>query len=163
MVEDELTQDKVKELFYYEEGCIYHKTDKGNFRCKDRQVGVANSSKRLTTFMQGKSYLVHRLIFLYHKGYSPKCIDHIDGNYLNNRIENLRESTIAENQWNCKIRKDNSSGFKNVYYVKKSGNWRVLLQLNNKSKSFGTFKDLELAAFVAEQAREKYHGEFAYV
>ena len=33
--------------------------------------------------------------------------------------------------------------------------------VNKQNKFFGLFKDLELASLVADEARNKYHGEFA--
>lgn len=39
----------------------------------------------------GKDYKKHRIIWLYEYGFMPKIIDHIDGNKLNNSLDNLRE------------------------------------------------------------------------
>lgn len=160
MVENELTQAKVKSLFEYKDGKLFHKKDKGNFNCKGKECGTPNSSKRLTTSIGTKSYLIHRLIFLYHHGYLPKCIDHINGDYLDNRIENLRESTISENQWNCKKRTDNSSGYKNVYFDKSRKIWYTQFQVNGKSKRVGYFKNKEDAIKLADIRRKELHGEF---
>lgn len=51
----------------------------------------------------GKSHKVHRIIWLLtHKKWPDKFIDHIDGNPGNNKIENLREATVQENQRNMR-------------------------------------------------------------
>lgn len=43
-------------------------------------------------------FKVHRLVWLWHHGESSHgCLDHINGNRTDNRIENLREATVAEN------------------------------------------------------------------
>src|SRR6478752_4511704 len=51
------------------------------------------------------AYLAHRLIFVYHYGYEPKYIDHINGIRTDNRIENLREATPTQNCMNQKLNK----------------------------------------------------------
>lgn len=94
-------------------------------------------------------------------GYLPKSVDHIDGDRTNNRIENLRSVTHAQNSLNRKTPTNNKSGFKNVYWDKMFKKWVVNLNVNKKKIIIGKFDDLELAGLVAEEARDKYHGEYA--
>ena len=108
-----------------------------------------------------KSYLSHKVIFAMHYGYMPKEIDHVDCNKFNNKIENLREATREENQWNRKLQKNNKSGVKNVSFDTKTNKWKVQIRTNNIKKYIGVFKDLELAELVAIEARNKFHGNFA--
>ena len=96
-------------------------------------------------------------------GYLPKCVDHIDRDQTNDRIENLRAATVAENQRNVALRKDNSSGVKNVCWNKRSKKWGVQLSFNGKIRHFGHYDNLELAELVALEARAKFHGKFAYL
>ena len=128
---------------------------KNDFAGKKRKDGYIDIK------INGKIYLAHRLIFLYHHGYLPKYIDHIDGNQLNNKVENLREATQQENCKNSKISKANTSGVKNVSFNKKSKKWQVSLSIDKKLKHIGFYDDLELAEFVAIEARNKYYKEFA--
>ena len=76
-------------------------------------------------------------------GELPEFIDHIDGNSLNNRIENLREATNSQNCMNGKLRKTNKSGHKNVYWHKSAKKWSVEIKVFGKKKYFGLFDDLE--------------------
>jgi len=114
--------------------------------------------------LDGKAYPAHHLMWLWHKGELPPKgfdIDHEDLRRDNNHITNLRLATRSQNMLNTKAHKDSRSGIKNVFFRRDTGKWAVRLTVNGKYKSFGSFEDLELAELVAEEAREKYHGEFA--
>jgi len=89
----------------------------------------------------------------------PLEVDHIDADRHNNQIENLRAATSAQNQRNKPLQRNNTSGHKNVRWA--NGKWAVELKINGKAKYFGRFEDLELAALMASEVRDKYHGEFA--
>jgi hypothetical protein len=73
----------------------------------------------------------------------------------------LRPATYPENNRNARIRKDNSSGCKNVCWRKDRKKWVVGIRINGKRINFGFFDDLELADLVAHEARDKYHKDFA--
>lgn len=53
-----------------------------------------------------KNYKIHRLVYLWETGKTPKQIDHIDGNVKNNKIENLRAATARSNCQNKKIHRN---------------------------------------------------------
>ena len=89
-------------LFDYKNGELYWKF---SLSCKSPKGTIAGSVKKDNYRRIGinkKVYLAHRLIFMMFHGYFPKFVDHIDGNKLNNYIENLREVTHAENMKNQK-------------------------------------------------------------
>jgi len=106
--------------------------------------------------------LCSRIIFLLHNGYltEGKEIDHVDGNSLNNKKNNLRELTRDQNQHNAKLQKKNKSGVKGVSWDAKSKKWRVIITANKKRYNFGLYEKLEDAIKVAIEARKKLHGEF---
>lgn len=107
-----------------------------------------------------KSYLVHRIIFLMHNGYLPEVVDHIDGNPLNNKIENLRAASLSQNQQNAKLAKTNTSGLKGVHFDKRDKVWIVQIWANGKRINH-RHKDCITAEQDARELREKYHGAFA--
>jgi len=98
---------------------------------------------------------------MYHYGWLPDEIDHIDANPNNSRVENLRAATRTENQYNARLRADSTSGAKNVQWYKQTKKWRVVLRVNKTRKHIGFFNDFELAELVATEARDKFHGAFA--
>lgn len=153
-----ITQERLHELFNYKDGSLYlniptHKTSTSS------PVGSKNGTGRLLVWCDGRPYLVHRLVFLYHHGFLPAIVDHADNNPLNNSIENLRAASRAENSRNCTIRKDNKTRVKGVYPYK--GKFRAHLRIDGKLTYLGSFKTIEEAAGVVKQAREKHHQEFA--
>jgi hypothetical protein len=147
-----VTQKRLHELFVYKDG---------NLIRKGKIAGTINSLGYRVICVDYKIYKAHRLVFLYHHGYFPKEIDHIDTDKLNNRIENLRAADSFINAMNRGTMKNNTSGSKGVFWCKDHQKWRVAVRINKKLRSFGRFEDIELAELVAIEVRNKYHKEFA--
>jgi len=107
--------------------------------------------------------LVHRMVYEKTHGKKPKGmqIDHINGDILDNRVENLRIATYAENQWNAKTRVDNTSGVKGVCWHKKAQKWYAQIKQNKVLYNLGVFEDKKEAEKVVRKKREELHGEFA--
>ena len=91
--------------------------------------------------------LVHRLIaiaFIPNPNNLP-IIDHIDGNRVNNNIENLRWASYSQNAMNTKIRVNNTSGTKGISYHKRDKVWAAFISYNNQKLHLGNFKTKEEA------------------
>lgn len=96
--------------------------------------------------------------------YGPKLlpeIDHKNGNKLDNRRINLRESTRQQNVWNSSIRKDNYSGIPGVHWHKQFKKWHSYIGFNKKRISLGCFHCLFDACCARKAAELKYFGIFA--
>jgi hypothetical protein len=152
---------EVKELFDYINGQLFWKI-KPCVRVNVGDVaGCLVDKGYIQVTYRYRQYCVHRLIWEWHYGSIPEgyIIDHIDGNSLNNKIENLRMATDSQNQHNSKKPKNNTSGIKGVSPSR--GKWKVTIYLNDKGYFFGRFDDLELAELIADEARIKLHGRYA--
>ena len=137
-------------------GLMWSKDRRPNI--KKGQVAGKQDGEYYRLWFFGKQYRAHRIVWLLLNGDWPKsCIDHIDRNTLNNRIQNLRECTRGENKQNEKIRKDNKSGYKGVYFHKQSEKWRSVISLNKKRISLGLFESPEKARDARKSAIVKYH------
>lgn len=107
------------------------------------------------------SYRAQRLAFLYMTGEFPSdYVDHINGKKLDNRWDNLRPATNAQNQHN-RAGTGGACGIKNVTYVARRRKYQVSLKVFGREKFIGYYQDCELAELVATEARNKYHGPYA--
>ena len=149
------------ELFAYKNGNLYWRKRPNSMVKAGEKAGSEDSLGYTFIAYKRKKYALHRLIFWRHYGFLPDEVDHIDGNPRNNCVENLRAATHLENMRNSKIRKDNTSGIKGVCWSIASKKWEVKFQLNGKTKHFGKYHDINVAKFVCETMRHKYHKEFA--
>ncbi len=113
---------------------------------------------RAKGYMNGKSIYMHRIIM---KLKNDQFCDHKNGDPLDNRKENLRICSQAENQRNKKINIKNTSGFKGVVWIKDRKKWEVRIRRNYKNIFIGYFNDIIDAAIAYNHAAKKYHGEFA--
>lgn len=156
-----LTQEYLQSIFDYKDGELYWKENRYRNKTKGKKAGSLDTKGYRFVTIQSKAHRVHRVIFLMHYGYLPDFIDHINGNRLDNKIENLRPCSMAENARNCKKPKHNTSGYKGIRWRKDRSKWQVFFKVNKKYMSFGCYFDLEVAKFVAETMRYKYHKEFA--
>lgn len=107
-----------------------------------------------------KTYSVARIIMGCKRddGYD---IDHIDGNRLNNRKNNLRKCTHAQNCANRVKSCKSSSKYKGVSWDKTRKKWQASITYNKRSIGLGRYDDEILAAIAYDDAALLYHGEFA--
>jgi hypothetical protein len=109
-----------------------------------------------------KNYPLHRLIFMYHHGYVPELIDHINADYLDNRIENLQELNNQLNTSKAGMFSHNTSGYKGVRYRPRDEKWIVNLKVDGKGYYLGQYDDLEYAAEIYNCVAKAVFGEYVY-
>jgi hypothetical protein len=104
-----------------------------------------------------KSYYVHRIIWKLVYGTEPDLIDHIDGNPLNNALNNFRSVTNMENCRNAKIFSTNTSGCTGVSFNKGNGEYEAYIWDNYKKINLGHFSDKDLAIAARKEAELTYN------
>ena len=166
-----LTAERLREIVDYDAGT-------GEFRWKRRPVldtGYQGWNQRYagrpagritnryrTICIDGRTYPAHRLAWLHVYGSWPRdLIDHINCDPADNRIENLREATNAENQRNRSRASHNKSGFKGVHWHGHVKRWVAQITVDGRQKHLGCFKDAAEAHRAYEAAALTQHGEFA--
>ena len=89
-------------------------------------------------------------------------VDHINGNPLDNRKENLRLCSNKENTKSKNKSKSNTSGYKGVFFIKyRNKCWNARIGIDYKTIHLGYFYTKEDAAKAYNEAAIKYFGEFA--
>ncbi len=156
-----LSKEYIQELFDYKDGHLYWKKSRSN-RIKVGQKAGCGKPYQVVN-LDRKIQNVHVLVWAWHYGPPNNLIDHIDRNPSNNKIENLRLANKSQNGLNRTKQANNGSGFKNVNWYKRLKRWRVQINSNGKTHHIGYFDDVELADLVAQEARAKYHGAYAYL
>ena len=109
----------------------------------------------------GKQYSLkmHRFILGLEKG-DGKFVDHIDGNSLNNKHENLRIVTPAQNAMNRKTNKNNKVGYKGVHYYKTTKKYVALIRCNRKRYHLGYYDTAYEAHLAYSQKAKELFGEY---
>ena len=157
-----LTQTQVLEMFSYADGKLYWRKKTSKKTVVGSEAGTTRKNDGYRQIMINYCvYRTHRLVYLYHYGLVPEIIDHMNQNPADNRIENLRSATRAENAYNCKLRPDNTSGVKGVTWCKNKLKWVARLYANRRCVNLGRFANMQDAISAVMAARIQYHGAFA--
>lgn len=93
-----------------------------------------------------------------------RLVDHINGDRLDNRRENLRIATNQQNMQNRKLDKRNKSGYKGVVKRERYTNrpYAVFIGVGaGKAKYLGAYTTPEEAARVYDKTAKDLFGEFA--
>lgn len=105
----------------------------------------------------GKKYLAHRLVYcLAYGAWADQQIDHINGVRTDNRLNNLRLASNAENHRNQKMPSTNTSGAVGVYLERRTGSWIAQIYADRKKVHLGTFANKEAAISARGQAEIQY-------
>lgn len=159
-----MKQSEVKALFTYSQGKLIWKTNMGKNLVQGTEAGCQDKGRYRAVRVHGKRYYIHRLVFLFHHGYLPRYVDHINQIKSDNRIENLRECNQSQNSINVnKPKLKNAIKYRGVTWHtrNKSNPWVASLRINGKKTYLGAFKtEIEAAIAYDTKARE-VHKEFA--
>ena len=147
------------EYVYYKNGNLYRSAGKN----RDLITGLTNVTKGLGVKIKGKMYKTHRVVYELHYGTIPEgmYIDHINRDYTDNRIENLRLATPSENIRNSKPHTDSTSKYLGVNWYKSTNKWRSCIRYNGQNIHLGYFNSEEEAALAYNKKAKEAYGEFA--
>lgn len=104
-----------------------------------------------------KQIYLHRLLM----NASELCVDHINGNTLDNRRSNLRICTNADNlKHRVSLPKNNTSGILGVRFRKDRNKWYAEIQSNKQKINLGSYTSREDAIKARLEAEIKYFGNY---
>jgi hypothetical protein len=104
-----------------------------------------------------KKLIMHRLVT---NAPCDKMVDHINGNGLDNRKDNLRIVTARENAINRKVRCDSDVGVTGVTLDKASGKYKAYISISGKQKTIGRYATREEAVSARKAFEEVHYGEY---
>ncbi len=158
--EDELTADRARKLFHYDErtGKLYRKYSLGGVPAGE--VTDTINSGYLRVMIDGKRLLAHRLIWLIKTGVLPDFhIDHKNRSKADNRWKNLRVVSGKENALNRGISENCIEEQLNGVQQLDDGTWFAQLSTGNKYKpeitTLGTYDTYEEAIEKFAFAKDK--------
>lgn len=123
-------------------------------------AGTINSCGYVRIILNKKSYLAHRLAWLYTYGVFPTYeVDHINGVRADNRLSNLRDVTKLENSRNrTRANKNNRYGLLGVTPYR--NRWMAQLAQGTGSRYLGLFDTPEEAAQAYVAAKQTPEGGY---
>ena len=156
---NKLTAKRLRELLDYdkETGEFQWRISRGSAKAGDI-AGSGNALSYAVIRVDRESYLAHRMAWLHVYGEWPDDeIDHINGIQNDNRIENLRAATHAENGQNLPIRSNNTSKHTGVCWHKRRRKWQSRIVVNGVARYLGYFADFDKAVTARIKAKAELH------
>jgi hypothetical protein len=126
-----------------------------------KKLGTLTHGYLRTEIYEG-SFFIHRLAYAIYHGVAPEdgdIVDHINGNPLDNRIENLRLTSHSGNSFNRQLTVKNTSGHRGVSYRKDTGRWVAYVSVGQKRVHLGSY-DYKEDAITARLNAEQEHNIF---
>lgn len=155
-----MDQQTLKELLNYNPNTgvlTWKKRTSNRIKVGDVAGTINDQGYRLIGIL-GEEYRAHRLAWMYVTGEWPASeIDHRNGAHDDNRWENLREATSAENKQNLSVRINNSSGFPGVSFDRRTKTWAGYINVNKKRTFLGRFNKKADAVLARLAAKERLH------
>lgn len=154
-----LTQEYLKSILHYnpETGIFIRLFAKKRTDLLNKEAGCIQNHGYRAILINGRSYLSHRLAWLYMKGEWPQAeLDHINHNRTDNRWNNLRQITQQHNKKNQTMNGNNKSGITGVSWYKQTNKWRAQIRHNGKKINLGYFNSIDDAAKARQTANVKY-------
>ena len=134
----------IDKRYEYRDGGLYIKSQYNSMAKIGKRAGSYTTDGYRQVKINNKVYREHHLVWFLHKGYLPTEIDHLNCIREDNRIENLRECTRAENMQNRKNpMSTNKIGLIGV--TKERNKFRAVVTRNGKKKHLGMFNTAEEA------------------
>lgn len=137
--------------YMYRDGFIINKHTK-------LKIGSNAGSKRghLRVGIYGKSLYIHHIVWFLNKRYWPKqMLDHVNRDPIDNRIENLREVTAAQNSANTVNL--NKTSYRGVYKVS-ANTFQAQIWFRRKRYCLGSYSDPQKAYEAFKAKYRELHG-----
>lgn len=159
-----LTLNRLREVLDYdrEEGDLIWRIDMGQRGRIGRVAGTfSKTSGYILIKIDWIIYPAHRLAWFHVYGEWPIELDHINNIRDDNRIENLRIATRAQNAKNRLKPENNTSGLKGVSWKKANQAYQAQIVSDKQKYYLGLFDCPAAAHFAYVIKADELHGRFA--
>ena len=129
----------------------FHENPSVRTKLIGKEAGCVNKASPPYRYLElnGEAFPLHVLIFILEKNYRPFQIDHVNGNSLDNRIENLK--ACSNQNINQRNRQSHRNGrLPGCYFCKCTNRWRAQVRIDNKIKHLGRYDTEEQAYLVSK-------------
>jgi hypothetical protein len=154
-----LTLERVKDVVDYQSisGEFVWKISPTSSVAVGSRAGSVHSSGYKIITIDGTRVRAHRLAWFYNHGVWPSNgMDHINGQKLDNRLENLRDSTASVSSFNRGRPSNNTSGIVGVRWDKRGKKWRASITIKHKDVYLGAYDNVRDAQAARAKAERKY-------
>lgn len=143
-------------------GTFQWKVNRGGAVRAGDAAGTVNKEGYVRILVAKRSYLAHRLAWLFVHGEWPSgMLDHANLNRRDNRLSNLRIADLTLNAANTPLRRDSTSGLKGAYWNRRAGKWQSSIKVRGKSHHLGMFASKHEAHQAYVTAANKFFGPYA--
>ena len=159
----EITPEMMRKVVRYQDGVLIWNfrddaSKQWNARFADKQAFNCKSSNGyLTGTFCGLNFRAHRVVWAVVYGVWPSLIDHINGDPLDNRVNNLRDVSQSENMRNASLSVRNTTGQVGVCFDNARGKWAASIRAEGKNIKLGRFNTIP-EAVESRKAAEVLHG-----
>lgn len=156
----DLTAERLRTLLNYqpETGVFTWKVRTTNSIQVGDKAGSATANGYLRIRVDGRSYLAHRIAWLYvHGAWPTEDLDHINRVRDDCRLVNLRLASRSENMQNSSLARNNSSGHKGISWSNTHQRWQVSITHQKRRLHLGYFHDVREAVSARKQAEVSLH------
>lgn len=161
-----LSQEQISNLFTidFAAGKVFWKNvAKEHARLNGQEAGAPRVSTKpyWVIKVQKRAYRRAQIILAAATGVWPaECVDHISGDSLDDRPENLRHATVSQNAMNHKSRAKKAPEPMGVRLTA-SGKYQARIALNKRQLVIGVFESAGAASAAYQAARKEMFREFA--
>lgn len=129
---------------------------RSNSEFAGKEAGAVSPDGYRRVRVWSRNMLAHRIVWLWMTGTMPDTIDHINGDGADNRFQNLRDVSHAENMKNKALNRNNASGHPGVIWEKSKQLWVARISVDGKLKTLGRSKDKEKVVALRHAAERQF-------
>lgn len=159
-----ISHDRLLELLIYEPatGLFRRKIAQGRFDAGSVSGSISAKIGYWEVSVDGQRYYGHRLAWFYMTREWPVAtVDHKNLVRSDNKWENLRAASKAQQIMNTPITKRNKSGVKGIFFDQQTQKWGAEIRVNGIRVWLGRFDSLDVAEAIILEKRSELHGQFA--